>query len=181
MIDLSKVKEKILKEVEEEKNKILKKAEEEVKNIEKKTEEELKKLQAEAEESLIKYLTELKRKELAKLKKEESVRLLIAKWKIIDELFSYLKEEIRKDERYLEFLKEKIKKEQALEIIISPDDFALLSSFLNPLNIKITKKEELKGGIIIKKEKEEINLELESLLKEIKKRYLKEINQLLFS
>ncbi|MEO0097911.1 MAG: V-type ATP synthase subunit E family protein [candidate division WOR-3 bacterium] len=180
MIDLTKLKEKILKEAEEEKKRILQEAEEEVKNIEKKTEEEIKKLKKETEQFLEKYLEELKKRELAKLKKEESIKLLTTKWKIIDHLFSNLSKEIKKDKRYLEFLKEKIKSEPAFEIIVSNDDFSLLSSFLNPLNIKITKSEEIKDGIIIKKEKEEIKLDLESLLEEIKKRYLKEISRLLF-
>lgn len=180
MIDLTKLKEKILKEAEEEKKKILLSAEEEVKKIEKNTEEEIKKLKEETNQFLAKYLEELRKRELAKLKKEESIKLLTAKWRIIDNLFSSLIPEIKKDKRYLEFLKEKIKREPASEIIISSDEFSLLSSFLNPLNIKITKSEEIKNGIIIKKEKEEIKLDLETLLKEIKKRYLKEINQLLF-
>ncbi|MEO0088879.1 MAG: V-type ATP synthase subunit E family protein [candidate division WOR-3 bacterium] len=180
MIDLTKLKEKILKEAEEEKKRILQEAEEEVKNIEKKTEEEIKKLKKETEQFLEKHLEELKKRELAKLKKEESIKILTQKWKIIDDLFSNLREEIKRDKRYLEFLKEKIKSEPASEIIVSNNDFSLLSSFLNPLNIKITKSEEIKDGIIIKKEREEIKLDLESLFAEIKKRYLKEINRLLF-
>ncbi|MCS7250258.1 MAG: V-type ATP synthase subunit E family protein [candidate division WOR-3 bacterium] len=181
MIDLTKLKEKILKEAEEEKKKILSKAEEEIKRLEENTEKEIKRLKKETEQFLEKYLEELKKREISKLKKEESVRLLNTKWKIIDKFFLLLIEEIKKDFRYLEFLKEKIKNEKFQEVIVSKNDFSLLEDFLNSLNVKIIKNDEIKNGIIIKKEKEEINLTLESVLKEIKKRYLKEINQLLFS
>lgn len=181
MIDLTKLKEKILKEAEEERKKILSKAEEEIKRIEKNSEEELKRLERETNQFLEKHLEELKRRELSRLAKEESLKILDTKWKIIDNLFLSLIPEIKKDNRYLEFLKERIKTETAKEIIIAPEDFSLLSSFINPLNIKVIKSEKIKNGIIIKKEKEEIDLTLESILREIKKKHLKEIHHLLFS
>jgi len=179
VIDFIKIKEKILKEAEEEKRKILLETEKKIKAIEEETEKKLNELAKQTRESLERQIEELKKREFSKLKKEESFKILNAKWQILEKLFNLLIAEIKKDPRYLNLIKEKIKNENAKEIIISADDFSLLnpSDFVDK---KIITDDKIKGGIFIKKEKEEIDFTLESLLKELKKRYLKEINKLLF-
>lgn len=178
MIDITKIKEKILKEAEEEKRKILLETEKKIKEIEEITVKEIKRLEKEMVQFLEKSMEELQKREFSKFKKEENLKLLIAKWRMIDNLFNSLISEIKKDARYLNLLKEKIQNENAQEIVVSSEDFTLLTH-LNSFN-KIIKDDKIKGGIIIKREKEEIDLTLENLLNEIKKRYLKEIDQLLF-
>lgn len=179
MIDLIKIKEKIFKEAEEEKRKILLETEKKIKTIEEETEKKLNELEKQTKESLAREIEELKKRELSKLKKEENFKILKAKWCIIEDLFNLLIKEIKNDPRYLKLIKEKIKKENAQEIIVSSEDFPLFysSDFTDK---KIITNDKIKGGILMKKEKEEIDFTLESLLKELKKNYLKEINKLLF-
>jgi len=179
VIDLIKIKEKIFKEAEEEKRKILLETEKKIKAIEEETQKKLNELERQAEEFWERQIEELKRRELSKLKKEENFKILKAKWDIIENLFNLLIKEIKKDSRYVDLIKEKIKNENIQEIIISSEDFPLLHSS-DLANKKIITDNKIKGGFLIKKEKEEIDFTLESLLKELKKRYLKEIDKLLF-
>lgn len=153
--------------------------EREVKEIEerlKQTEERLKREQKERIEKRVSVILENKR---SRARLEAKKILLEAKWNVIEKICEKAKDAIVKSPQYGSILKRLVEKyaDDDATVHLSENDRARLGS---QLRVKLGEPVPISGGLIIRKEKEEIDLSLDSALNLAREELLTELAQTLF-
>lgn len=113
---------------------------------------------------------------------EQKKQILKAKWEIINNVFDTVTEKFSRLPEYVDILKKVIEKNFGKgdgEVIITPTDRAKIRAQFP--NIKFTESSTIKGGLIIRSDKTEMNFSLDATLHFLKDELINELAKILFS
>jgi vacuolar-type H+-ATPase subunit E/Vma4 len=160
---------KIIEEAEKERERIKRDYEEKIAALEREIEEERERLRREGREKIKREMEGIRRKEVAEKRLKEQSRILMEQWALIRKVLAEVKKEFRtKVINYPELLR------KIIERFASPGDTITFASDDLPLfqnqfpELKKENSNHLSAGVVIKKEKEEIDFSLESTLEAMK-------------
>ncbi|MEO0102298.1 MAG: V-type ATP synthase subunit E family protein [candidate division WOR-3 bacterium] len=168
-MEIERLTSKIIKEAEEESKKIKKEYEERAEELKAEMEKEREALRKAERERIKKKIEKMRKKALGDKKIEVRNQLLSYQLAMIRDIF----QEVKKDFRarvgdYPKIIREIIGKfaQPGDTLIFSPEDFSIFQNEFPEL--KKENSQELTAGVIIKKEREEIDFSLETTLAAIK-------------
>ncbi|MEO0098841.1 MAG: hypothetical protein ABIK99_05555 [candidate division WOR-3 bacterium] len=167
MMEISRLTEKIIKEAEEEKERVKQEYAAKISELKAEIEKEKEALRQKESQKLRREIEKRKKKILAEEKTKSRNELLSYQWQMIQEIIKEVKRRIRLGD-YLAILRQVIKEWAAPNdtITLAVEDFPFLAKEFPELKKENSK--ELSAGVIIKKEKEEIDFSLESIWEKIK-------------
>ncbi|MEO0115164.1 MAG: V-type ATP synthase subunit E [candidate division WOR-3 bacterium] len=181
-MSLEKIKQKILDEAEIKRQEIINQYEAKIAEIKKKTDAEIKNIYQTAEQQSKIEAQSILDRTATEAKLEQRKLLLKAKWEIIDNIFATAERRFLELPEYLTLLKDLITRhtsEENCEVIINPDDKAQIANQFP--NVRLIEDPTIKGGIIIRTGRTEMNFTLDALLCRLKEELIIELAKILFS
>jgi V/A-type H+-transporting ATPase subunit E len=180
-MSIERIKQKIFDETDVRRQAIRQQYEQKIAELKKQTEEEIAKIhqtfvaksQSETKSILERATTE------AEL--EQKKQILTTKWEIINNIFEQVAQKFPQLPEYIDILKRVIEantSDKNSEVIITPADRAKLKPQFP--NIKFIESSTIKGGVIIKSGKTELNFSLDANLRLLKDELIIELAKILF-
>lgn len=181
-MEIERLTSKIIKEAEEEREKIKREYEERIKELKVEIEREKEALRKAERERIRKKIEKIRKKALGDKKIEGRNQLLSYQWVMIRNIFQEVKKTFRlRVGDYAEIIREIIGKfaQPGDTIVLSPEDFSIYQNEFPELKKESSQK--LTAGVIIKKEREEIDFSLETTLEVIKEEIFLEFRKYLLA
>ncbi len=163
-MELNRLTSKIISEAEAECHRIKQEHNARLKKLKEEIEQEREAQHRQEREKIKREMDKIRRREIGAKKIEEQNKVLSYQWEKIKEVLEEAKQRFQKDPDYLNCLKSIIKEyaEAFDTVILSPEDLPRLQKEFPDL--KMENSQTLTAGVIIKKEKEEIDFSLDATL-----------------